>query len=75
MTSTELLFTQLGETATKDIAIATDAQGFYDNHNAAQNSGKVAGDARKALEQQTGQSVVSKSNFLRSKGDQKPLSS
>ena len=64
MTSTELIFTMLGETSTKDIAIATDAQGFIQNKQAATNGGKVAGDARSALEKQTGKPVVSKSNFL-----------
>ena len=64
MTSTELAFTMLGETSTKDIAVATNAQGFNDNQSAANNGGKVAGDARRALELQTGQPVVSRSNFL-----------
>ena len=64
MSSTELAFTMLGETSTKDIAIATNAQGFNDNQSAAKNGGKVAGDARRALELQTGKPVLSRSNFL-----------
>lgn len=74
MTSLELLFTTLGERSTKDIAIADDAHGFTPNKQAAEKGGKVSGDARKALEEQTGQSVVSDDNFLPSSGDQKQLS-
>ena len=73
MTSTELIFTMLGETSTRDIAVATDAQGFMANRTAAENGGTVAGDARLALEQQTGAPVVSRNNFLPPKGDQKQL--
>ena len=73
MTGTELIFTMLGETSTKDIAIATYANGFQENQQAAENGGQVAGDARRALEKQTGQSVVSKNNFLPSEGKQKAI--
>lgn len=73
MTSTELIFTMLGETSTRDIAVATDAQGFMANRMAAENGGTVAGDARRALEQQTGTPVVSSKNFLPIKGNQKQL--
>ena len=75
MTDTELIFTMLGERSTKDIAVATDAQGFPKNKQAAKDGGKVAGDARKALEQKTGQRVLSDSNFLPKRGNQKQLSS
>ena len=75
MTSVELLFTRLGELSTKDIAVADDAHGFTQNKVAATKGGKIAGDARKALEQQTNKRVVSEGNFLPVRGDQKPLSS
>ena len=64
MTSTELLFTRLGEASTKDIAVARDAQGFRENEQAAQQGGQIAGNARRALQRQTGQWVVSSSNYL-----------
>ena len=64
MTSTELLFTRLGEASTKDIAVARDAQGFRENEQAAQQGGQIAGNARRALQRQTGQRVVSPSNYL-----------
>ena len=75
MTDMELLFTRLGETSTREIAIASDAHGFRQNEKAADAGGTVAGDARRALEKQTGQRVVSKDNFLPAKGDQKRLNS
>ena len=64
MTSTELLFTRLGEASTKDIAVARDAQGFRQNEDAAKEGGEIAGNARRALERQTNQRVVSPSNHL-----------
>ena len=70
MTDTELIFTMLGERSTKDIAVATDAQGFPANKQAAKDGGQVAGDARKALELKTGQRVLSESNFLPKRGKQ-----
>ena len=73
MTSTELIFTMLGKTSTRDIAVATDAQGFIANQRAAENGGTVAGDARRALEEQTRTPVVSSNNFLPPKGNQKQL--
>jgi DNA-damage-inducible protein D len=75
MTSTELIFTMLGERSTKDITIASDARGFPKNKVAAQKGGKVAGDARIALETETNQRVVSQSNFLKGKGSQGKLKS
>ena len=73
MTDTELIFTMLGERSTRDIAVASDAQGFRENEGAAREGGRVAGDAREALEQKTGRRVVSNKNFLKPKGDQGTL--
>ena len=47
MTDLELIFTALGEAATKIYTEDTDAQGFDDNHNAALKGGNAAGNARK----------------------------
>ena len=68
MSDLELIFTMLGERSTKDIAIADDARGFGENEQAANAGGKVAGDARLALEKRTEKSVVSSDNFLPDKG-------
>lgn len=66
MTDLELVFTMLGEKSTAAIAQATDAVGFGLNIAAATAGGKVAGDARKGLEEKLQKSVVSSSNFLKS---------
>ena len=47
--------------------------GFIPNKKAAEKGGKVAGDAREALEEQTGERVVSGNNFRPPQGDQKRL--
>lgn len=54
----------LGEKATTDITIAKDAKGLEECKDTAQKGGKIAHDARMALEKETGKSVVSESNFL-----------
>lgn len=64
MTDLELIFTMLGEKSTTAIAVATDAQGFKANADAATSGGKVAGDARRNLETKLGKPIVSKDNFL-----------
>ncbi len=63
MTTLELLFTELGEAATKEIARNTDAQGMPENRDAAQRGGKIAGDARSNLEAQTGRRVATGENY------------
>ena len=64
MTSTELLFTRLGEVSAKNISVARNAQGLADNQIAANDGGQIAGNARRALDRQTGGRVVSPSNHL-----------
>jgi hypothetical protein len=64
MTDLELIFTMLGEASTTEIARRSDAQGFIENKTSAKQGGRIAGDARKALERKTGSKVVSKSNYL-----------
>ena len=67
MVELELIFTMLGEKATKEIAQVRDAQGFEQNKVAARVGGDVAGNARRGLERETGRPVVSRSNFLQAK--------
>lgn len=64
MNDLELLFTQLGEAATTEIARTDDAQGMSGNIDAAKRGGSVAGNARKQLEQETGNKVTSTHNYL-----------
>jgi len=64
MTDLELIFTMLGEASTTEIAKKRDALGFVENKLAAKKGGKISGDARKKLELETGDKVVSKKNYL-----------
>lgn len=63
MTDLELIFTMLGEASTTEIAKKRDAQGFLPNKAAAQAGGRVAGNARKELEAQSGTKVSTPANF------------
>jgi DNA-damage-inducible protein D len=73
MTPLELIFTALGEETTRQIAVRDDAQGFNENHDAAQKGGDVTGDALKRYEQKSGLTVVASDNFLDLKsGDSTP---
>lgn len=63
MTDLELLFSALGEASTTEIAKTHDAYGMQENTSAAKAGGKIAGDARKALEKKTGRTVISKTNY------------
>ena len=64
MDDLELIFTMLGEAATTRIAKVKDVQGLEENEIAAKQGGEVAGNARKELEEKTGESVLSEDNFL-----------
>jgi DNA-damage-inducible protein D len=64
MTDLELIFTMLGEASTTEIARRSDALGFVENRRSAKEGGKIAGNARKALEVKTGKPVVSRANYL-----------
>ena len=63
MTDMELVLTMLGEASTTEIARTRDAQGMAENEKAAKDGGKIAGDARRQLEKETGRSVISKQNY------------
>ncbi len=64
MTPMELIFSALGEEATRQFAIKEDAQGFNENHEVAQKGGNATGNARRNFEKETGLKVVSDANFL-----------
>ena len=64
MTPLELIFTALSEEATRLNAINTDAEGFNENHDAAQKGGNAAGEARKRFEVVQNVTVLSSDNFL-----------
>jgi prophage antirepressor-like protein len=64
MNDLELIFTMLGEASTTKIARSKDSKGFVENKDAALKGGKIAGDARKQLEQEAGDKVISKENYI-----------
>jgi hypothetical protein len=64
MTDLELIFTMLGEASTTEIAKNKDAQGFDENKLVAKKGGKIAGDARRKLEIESGKKVVTQDNYL-----------
>ena len=65
MTPLELIFTALGEEATRQISIRDDAQGFPENHDTAHRGGSIAGSALQNFEEKFGEQVVSPTNFLK----------
>jgi len=69
----ELIFSMLGEASTTAIVRTQNPKGFLQNQKAARQGGKIAGDARKALELKTGENVVSEDNFLPEKKQVKSL--
>jgi DNA-damage-inducible protein D len=64
MNDLELIFSMLGEAATTEIARKQDAKGFGENKVAARKGGRIAGEAREKLENETGEKVVSPENYL-----------
>lgn len=64
MTDIEVLLTDLGEIATRDIAKSLHPQGFKENMEIARKGGQVADDARKSYEKATNKSAISNKNSL-----------
>jgi len=75
MNDLELIFSMLGEASTTEIVKTQNPEGFEENKDAAQEGGKIAGDARKALEKKTGKKIVSKQNWLPPKPPSTPPAS
>ena len=75
MTDLELIFSMLGEAATTEIARKQDARGFGENKVAARKGGRISGQAREKLEEETGESVVTPENYLLEPENRKRLSS
>ena len=63
MTPIELIFTALGEEATRLNAVKDDAQGYEENHEAAQKGGRAAGGARESFENLQNTKVVSSESY------------
>ena len=64
MSEAELIFTALAELSTRQIAQSVDATGMTENKSAAKSGGGIAAQARDQLENHTGKSVVTGTNYL-----------
>ena len=64
MDSIELILTDLSEEATKRIASKQKPKGLKENIKVARRGGRIAGNTRKELEQEIGESVVTSNNAL-----------
>ena len=64
MSEAELLFTALAELSTRQIAETEQARGLTENAKASKKGGEIAKNARIALEEKTGKSIVTGENFL-----------
>ncbi len=73
MTNIEVLLTDLGEIATRDIAENEHPQGFKENMKVARRGGQVANDARKSYEKATKKKAVSNQNALSYQYEDKKL--
>ena len=63
-TDAELVFTALAELSTRQIAETMATKGLAENKIPAKKGGRIAKNARLALEQKTGKKIVSGENFL-----------
>jgi hypothetical protein len=64
MSEEELIFSALAELSTRKIAETEKIEGFEANKIPAQKGGRIAKDARTALEEKIGKSVITGQNFL-----------
>ena len=64
MTDVEVALADLGEIATREIAKKKNPKGLNENIEVARRGGKIAGNARKDLENELGESVVTSNNVL-----------
>jgi len=63
MTNLELVLNMLAETATTEISKKREPKTFPENRRVAREGGKIAGTARKQIENKTGKPVISRLNF------------
>ena len=63
MSEAELIFTALAELSTRQIAEVSKAKGVNQNAVAGKTGGKIAKDAKHALEEKTGKKVITPKIF------------
>ncbi len=64
MTDLELIFSMLGEASTSEIERVQNPENFDEHKIASVKGGNIAGNARRELEEETGEEVVSDENYL-----------
>ncbi len=64
MSTMEIVLNMLAEASTTEISKAAQPQSFEENRDVAQKGGKIAGDARKAVEKKTGKPVITSENAV-----------
>mgnify|MGYP006924783287 FL=1 len=64
MTNMELVLNMLAEASTTEISKQRNPKSMQENKQIAKTGGKIAGDARKQLELETGKKIVSDENYL-----------
>ena len=74
MSEAELIFTALAELSTRQIAETDKAKGMKQNATAGKKGGRIAKDARLALENKTGRKVITGENFLPPAKEKKKIS-
>ena len=62
MSTTEIILNMLAETATKDISARTKPETFMESRKVAKRGGNIAGNARRELEEELGESVITPKN-------------
>ena len=64
MSTTEIVLNMLAEVSTTEISRVQQPQTFEENRSVAQRGGTVAGEARRSIEAQTGQPVITSQNAV-----------
>lgn len=67
MGDVELILTMLAEATSTDISKTKNSKGLKEIKIDVQKGGKIAGDARKKIEKETGKKVISEKNFKKLK--------
>ena len=62
MSTLELALNMLAEASTTELTKVQNPFGFEENKKVAKTGGKIAGDARKSIETQTGKPVITSNN-------------
>lgn len=64
MSDLEILLTDIGETATRELAKTYNPQGLTQNKEIAKRGGQIAKNTRDNLEKELGRSVITKENNI-----------